>query len=353
MHASLILLPFSWLFGLVVFLRNKAFDWRLLSIRRAGVPVISVGNLTAGGTGKTPLVEYIVNYLLSSGKRVAVVSRGYGRHSAGVVVVSDGKSVLADARIGGDEPVQIARKFPSACVVVGEKRIQAARAAIEQCSAEVVVLDDGFQHRYLHRDLDIVVVNARNDVTQEPMLPAGLRRECLSELRRADVIAMSKVGSISDALEKGARLRRWYQGPLPAYRYKQAGIVSLRDQKPVAIKEIAGLPALAFSGTGDNGGFVQDLRNMQFMVKETIGFHDHHEYSPADVRTILEVAKTSGAKFAITTEKDATRLLASDALHAFRRENLPVYYLCIGLEMLQGEGILTDRIDRVCGGEAD
>ena len=122
-------MPLSWVYGLVVRLRNRLFDSSVLKSSAVAVPVISVGNLTAGGTGKTPLVEYITGYLLTQGRKVGIVSRGYGRASRGVVVVSDGSSLRVDARAGGDEPVQMARKHPAAAVVVGERRVEAALCA--------------------------------------------------------------------------------------------------------------------------------------------------------------------------------------------------------------------------------
>ena len=165
-----LLLPFAWLYAVPITLRNTLFDRGVLKQRAVNVPVISVGNLTVGGTGKTPLVEYIVRYLLALGRRVGVVSRGYKRRSKGVVVVSDGRELRVDARDAGDEPMQIASAFPQAIVVVGERRFDAAQEAV-RLGAEVIVVDDGFQHRYLKRDLNIVVVDSTNDVTAEALLP--------------------------------------------------------------------------------------------------------------------------------------------------------------------------------------
>ena len=162
--------------------RNILFDVGVLPVTAVSVPVISVGNMTAGGTGKTPLVERIVEYLLLRGHRVAVVSRGYGRRSHGVIVVSDGKSVKVDAEHGGDEPVQMQGNSESVCHC--RRAARAAGTAVTDLGARVIVLDDGFQHRYLKRDLNIVVVDART-VSQERLLPAGMRREWFSGVRRA------------------------------------------------------------------------------------------------------------------------------------------------------------------------
>ncbi|MBM2840054.1 MAG: tetraacyldisaccharide 4'-kinase, partial [Bacteroidetes bacterium] len=200
-----LLIPFSWLYGFIIYCRNKAFDWKLLDSVEVGVPVISVGNLTMGGTGKTPLVEYIVKLCLAKGRKVAVVSRGYKRESGGVVVVSDGKSLLANAAQAGDEPVQIAKKFPGAIVIVGERRVDAARMAIDEFGVNAIVLDDGFQHRFLRRDLDILVLDARKDLSRIPMIPAGERREPLASIKRANVVAFSR----TDAATAGNSWMKW------------------------------------------------------------------------------------------------------------------------------------------------
>ncbi len=187
------LLPFSWLYGLAVTVRNLAYDKGWFRQETAGVPVVSVGNITAGGTGKTPLVEYLVRHLVASGKHPAILSRGYRRRSRGVVVVSDGKSMRSDAAMGGDEPVQMARKLATVPVVVAERRIAAARVAVRDFHADVLVLDDGFQHRSLKRDLNILIMDSRRDLVREPLLPVGLRREPLAAVRRANLVVLSKV----------------------------------------------------------------------------------------------------------------------------------------------------------------
>ncbi len=346
------LYPISLLYGLIVYARNKAFDWGLLRVRRAGVPVISVGNLTAGGTGKTPLVEYLVGFLLSARKRVAVVSRGYGRRTRGVLIVSDGKSILTDALGGGHEPLQIARKFPTARVVVGEKRVDAAREAVTRCGADVVVLDDGFQHRYLHRDLDIVVVDGRKSLVREPLLPVGLRREGMSGLHRAQVLAISKASSLAGAREAASQLTRWYTGDLAAFKYRFEGVYALGDQRPVGSAEIAGRPALAFSGIGDHDGFLRELEGLGYRVVKSIRFGDHHEYSSRDLRELGAAMDSARATCGITTEKDAMRLLACERTGIMENGKNVVYYVRVGVDMMLGEEALIDSINRVTGGGA-
>ena len=229
---NILLLPFSWLYAMVMVCRNLAYDRGVFVVRGPGVPVISVGNLTAGGTGKTPLTEYIVGYLRNKHVRVAVVSRGYRRKSRGVVVVSDGKSVLVDATWGGDEPVQIAAKFPGVPVVVGERRVEAARIAVHALGAEVIVLDDGFQHRGIKRDLDILVMDARKDITSERLIPAGMRREPLNAIRRAGIVAFSRA---EDRVVWGPKVHRWYAGEDVLYRYESPTARRAGDHSPVPL----------------------------------------------------------------------------------------------------------------------
>ena len=208
------LLPLSWVYGAVIAARNAAFDTGIFRCRSAGVPLIAVGNMTAGGTGKTPVVEMLVRLLRQRGVSPGVISRGYGRTGRGVVVVADRECVYADAGTGGDEPVQIARKFPGVPVVVGERRFEAAVTAVRRCGAQVIISDDGFQHRWLHRDCDLVVVDGSSDLAAEPLLPAGVRREPMRALRRAHMVALTGCRDAGEAAERGNALRRWYSGPI-------------------------------------------------------------------------------------------------------------------------------------------
>jgi tetraacyldisaccharide 4'-kinase len=170
-----LLFPFSLLYWLVSAVRNWFFDIGFLKSEKVSVPVISVGNISAGGVGKTPFIELLIDNSTTLG-RLSVVSRGYGRKSAGTVVVSDGRGKIASVENSGDEPIQLALKFPKVIVVVDEQRVRGARKAIE-LGAEVILLDDGFQHRYLHRDLDIVLLTSKEILKGDIMLPAGNRRE--------------------------------------------------------------------------------------------------------------------------------------------------------------------------------
>ena len=338
-----LLLPLSRLYGLGMACRNKAFDLGLLKSVDVGVPVISVGNMTMGGTGKTPLVEYIVGACLEKGRHVAVVSRGYKRASKGVVTVSDGNRILTDATLGGDEPVQIARKYPRAIVVVGERRVQAARTAVTGLKADVVIMDDGFQHRSLRRTLDIVVLDSRKDLFLTPMVPAGERREPVSAIKRADVVAMSRADQDTGWWRAKAEI-----AGIPAvhYRYRLDRVMELHPDGERTAAALEDKKMFLFSGIGDHQGFVCQARETCRHIVGDMRFPDHHSYSPRDLSAIVEKAKDEHASALLTTEKDAVRLSGSPVgLKGILRQ-IPLFYVGIAVDITQGRDMLYTMIDK-------
>ncbi len=343
------LLPLSWLYGAGTFVRNKAFDLGILTTSHADVPVISVGNMTAGGTGKTPFVEHLVRMLLQRGRSVAVVSRGYGRTSRGVVVVSDGHGILVDARDGGDEPLQMAKKFPAIRVVVGERRLDAARKAAGDLGADVIVLDDAYQHRYLHRDLDILVLEAAKDIRVEPLLPAGMRREPLAGVSRADCVAWSGASPGISLASLATEIASWYRGPAVAYRFITEAVCRATDDSLVPHQH-AGSRLLAFSGIGNHRRFVEGLRGEGWSVVADIEFPDHHWYGGGDLQRTLREFRDSHADFLMTTEKDAVRLNADPEIRKNFLQAYPVVYARISVEVIEGEETVGSLVDACLAG---
>lgn len=343
------LLPLSWLYASALVLRNLLFDRGVLKSERAGVPVLSVGNMTVGGTGKTPLVEYIVRHLLSMGKRVGVVSRGYKRTSRGVVVVSDGRRVFVGAAEGGDEPVQIATKFREAIVVVGEKRIEAARRAVT-LGAEVLVADDAFQHRQLHRECDIVVVDATRDIGSDAVLPAGRLREPLSGLRRADVVALSHVNAAAVPEAVSDAIRRYYAKATVTFRYGVRDARRAKDDGRASLDVIRRMKLFAFSGIGKHEAFVDQLQNNGFGIVGSLGFADHHPFTERDAELLGIYAKALEADGFITTEKDVARLRSVPALMQQLDAQLPIFYIVIDVEILGGKEFLHHCIEQTLRG---
>jgi len=344
-----LLLPLSWLYGSAVAGRNKAFDGGWLKSEDVGVPVISVGNMTAGGTGKTPFVDYLVRKCEMRGKRVAVISRGYGRRSSGVVIVSDGKQLLADAGTGGDEPVLVARKNPKAIVVVGEKRVAAARIATASFGAEVILLDDGFQHRYIRRGMDIVVIDSTQNLLQEPMLPAGFRREPLAGLRRATLLAFSNLKEDSFSTTSQRDFNKRFAVPMIGFRYKPAGLFRFSDHSRVNLERLQGSRVLAFSGIGNHIRFVEGLKEQGIAVVGDVRFPDHHVYRGADLSRIAGRMKDIRAEVCVTTEKDIVRMMGAQRVAESSMTSLHLHYSRIEVEIVAGENILNKMIDAYVG----
>ena len=199
----------AWLYNKTVALRNLFFDHEVLKIHRLSCPIISVGNLAMGGTGKTPMVVWLARFLSQEGYRVGIVSRGYGGiESKRVTVVSDGKNILADLAISGDEPLMLARQLSGIPVLCSTKRVRAGKAAIEKFDCNVLILDDGFQHRYIARDLDVVMLDSRDPYGSDRIFPRGKMRERATALARAHVLVLSR-SDVGEAAEKRSdNLRR-------------------------------------------------------------------------------------------------------------------------------------------------
>ncbi|MFA6456380.1 MAG: tetraacyldisaccharide 4'-kinase [Bacteroidota bacterium] len=331
------LFPFAAIYGLLVWMRNVFFDVGILKTTDVGVPVISIGNITAGGTGKTPIVIETAKVLLNAGKKVAVVSRGYGRKTTGTIVVSDGSRILADAESGGDEPMQIASHVKDAIVIADENRVRGAKKAVNDFGAEVIVLDDGFQHRYIKRSKDIVLVNSRQLPSETMLIPAGYRREPLHSLKRANAVVVTK--SVD---KKGAEsildvLRIDTQQSAFSCSYQPAGMRHLFGGIAQSTEILKGHIAVAFSGIAAPDAFRQSLESCGVTIKQFFIFDDHHQYSKADLDTIVLAFERSKADFILTTEKDAVRLARfKDTL-----QSLPVSALIMNVTMHQDEAWRT------------
>lgn len=302
------LLPMSWLYGLAVTLRNAAYDTGLFSASDAGVPVISIGNITAGGTGKTPVTADAAHTLLAAGIPAAVVSRGYGRRTAGTVVVSDGRNLLATADEGGDEPVLLAASVPGLVVIADEDRVRGARLAVERFGVRCVLLDDGFQHRRLKRDLDIVLMNEQRPPFVTALLPAGYRREPLSRFARAQAVMVTKSRSPEAAAALLSRPELSHALHRFTASYEGDGVTDIVTGERRPLDALRGLPVAALCGIAEPEGFLHALTAAGADVTERTVFADHHRYTEADVRSVRERAERSGARLVMTTEKDAVKL---------------------------------------------
>ncbi len=302
----------AWVYGRVQAVRRWAYRRRLLPSWRAGAPVISVGNILVGGTGKTPCVEAVCRMLLDAGRRPAVISRGYGgRFDGPWAAVSDGDRVLMDPVDAGDEPVLLAARLPGVPVLVGRDRRKPARAAVDRYGADVLVLDDGFQHLRLRRDLDIVTVDVRNPLGNGHCLPRGLLREGPAALADADVVLLTRTRGVDPARIAAVRadLSRYADGaPILCTGHVPVGLVDPASGETRPLRDLSGRKVLAFAGIGYPEPFFRELEALGARVLEAVPFPDHHPYTRADLEQLDRWAGLMNAQVLVTTEKDAVRL---------------------------------------------
>ena len=271
--------------------------------RRLSRPVVSVGNLAVGGTGKTPLVAFIAGRLLAAGERPAILSRGYGRRlpDDGVTVVSDGARLLADLYRAGDEPLMLARRLPKVPVVVSADRYLAGRLAELALGATVHILDDGFQHFGLARDVDLVLVDPA-DLEHPRTLPAGRLREPVSVLQDADALLVTDPSA--DLADLAART-----GARRAFGLVRQGGAAVEDALDGIHQVPRGCRVVLVSGIARPERFEVEVRAAGYDVAAAVAFRDHHRYTPDDVARVSREVSAVGAALVLTTDKDLMRLL--------------------------------------------
>jgi tetraacyldisaccharide 4'-kinase len=306
--ATLALTPLSGIYGALVKARNALYHRGVLRAHQVNAPVISVGNLTTGGTGKTPLVQWIASELAQNGLRVCVLTRGYGRKTSGRVIVSDGHKILADVNQAGDEAFLLAEKLTGqAAVICDADRVAAARWAIENLRSDVFVLDDAFQHQRIARNLNIVTIDATNPWGNGRLLPSGVLREPVKELARADCIVIThadRSDGIEDLREQIARLC----GGIAVFlsQTKQTRLRPLVQDESSTVPGPS-VPIAAFCAIGNPESFFALLRRAGYQLTHPKAFRDHHHYTQSDIDRIAHDARAHGAQALVTTAKDAVK----------------------------------------------
>jgi tetraacyldisaccharide 4'-kinase len=279
------------------------------------VPVVSIGNIAVGGAGKTPAAIAVARRLHERGRRVAVLSRGYGAARGDPRIASDGERILLEAAEAGDEPLVIARSLPGVSVLCGPKRAAIARLAIERLRADALVLDDGFQHRGLERDLDIVVVDASNPRGNGHLLPRGPNREPWTALARAGLVWLSRVDRASAAglqsLRADARRATGHE-PVESIHAPAAVLDGLAREH--GLTALRGAPVVALSALARPQGFHATLEDLGARVVAARSFRDHHAFTDVELEEAFAAAARAGAHVA-TTEKDAVRIGSRWAAH--------------------------------------
>lgn len=298
-----LLVPPSLVYALLQRLRATMYRAGWMGTVHLPRPVVSIGNLTAGGTGKTPLTAYIAESLLSRGVRVAVLSRGYGGSCEGQTrIVSDGRDIFLAPEECGDEPFQLASTIPGLMVVIGTDRHEAGLLALQSLNPDLFLLDDGFQHLRLHRDLDILLLDCAHPFGNGWTLPAGLLREPAAAAGRAGLIIHTRCppGASPAAIVPGKQAC--------AASHRLIDLRPLAGGEAVPFSALKGSKCLAFAGIAQPEEFFAGLRDQGLDVVQTRLFSDHAGYGQARVEAIRAVMKECGAEYAVTTEKDGVKL---------------------------------------------
>jgi len=329
----------AWLYELAVRVRTVAYETNYLKSRKLDTAVVSVGNITVGGTGKTPLVEYIARYLTSEGYSIAILTRGYGRHSRGQKLLNapsgagahqgkdpsparTGDVVTIDDSLArgfhgtpsylefGDEPVMLSRALPEVPIVVNANRFEGGRWAEQNLHPDVIILDDAYQHLALARDVNVLVLDATDPFGGERMIPFGRLREPLFGIKRADAIIVTRAHRPFD---QGRLLSvlRYFLGDKVPVMYAHSSIVRLRHletQQSYDAQEFRGWNAAVMCGIGNPSAFSDDLIQIGVNIATEEFFRDHRVFTHKDLEKVVESASKAGADMIVTTEKDAVRL---------------------------------------------
>lgn len=277
-------------YGLVVAIRNRLYDRGLLGSHTVNVPVVCVGNLTAGGTGKTPLVIWLCGYLQQHGRRCAILTRGYKTRPGEMT----------------DEPAELAKACGEVPVIVNSDRVAGARKAIEHYQADILILDDGFQHRRLTRDLDIVAIDSTCPFGYGRILPAGLLRESPKALKRAGAAVLTRSSQVPPGELEAIRqqIETLSPGlPVAAANHRLRCAVTLKNEQ-IALGDLAGKAVYAFCGIGNPAAFFSSLQQNGMNVVGSETFDDHHAYTPEDMERIFTQARHCGAQLVLCTQKD-------------------------------------------------
>jgi tetraacyldisaccharide 4'-kinase len=353
----------SWIFSGIVQLRLWLYRNRILRDHPLGCLVVVVGNLTVGGTGKTPVVEKFARALRDRGRKVAILSRGYKSKAPpfwkkawyGIThtdeppprVVSDGQNVLLDSEQAGDEPYMLARNLPGVVVLVDKNRVKSGAYAIKKYGCDTLVLDDGFQYLALKGRLNLLLIDKTNPFGNGQMLPRGILREPIKHLRRANYIFLTKSNGQRDPdleaqiakYKPDADVIECVHKPQFLQRLDSApGVAGAREE----LGWLKGKRVFAFSGIATPESFEKFLRDLGALLVGRERYLDHYRYTPEDLEHLYDTAERERADFMVTTEKDAVRI--SDPAGS----PIPIYYLRLEIEIIRGAADFDEAVGRIC-----
>ena len=340
--------------------RNWMYDKRVIRHRALGCLVVSIGNVSCGGTGKTPVVEVFARSLSAQGRKVAILSRGYrskkltfrqklaARFKQQKIdlppkVVSDGKNLLLDSEYAGDEPFMLASNLPDVAVVVDKDRVKSGIYAIENFGTDVIILDDGFQYLMFKAHINIVLVDSTDPFGNGHVLPRGILREPIKNIRRADYIFLTK----SDGSHKLEHLKNFIRrhtrrAEIIECCHKPKHLVKLFTGEQMPLEMLSGLKVAALSAIARPESFEGFLEQLGAKLVLKDHYADHHRYTQQEIIDFINQAKAAGAEYIVTTEKDAVRIPKLD------RCDVPLYFLRIQIDILSGRESFEQCISRIC-----
>lgn len=348
----------SLLFGLLIRFRCWLYRTRIFRSRSLGCLVVVVGNLTVGGTGKTPIVEKFARSLAARGRKVAILSRGYKGKQASIYkriwrsiihapvpppkVVSDGKNVLLDSEVAGDEPYMLAKNLPGVVVLVDKDRVKAGSYAIEVFGADTLILDDGYQYLRLKGRLNLLLIDKTNPFGNGRELPRGILREPIRHLKRASYIFLTKSDGQPD-LELEETIRKYHPSvEIIECNHEPQYLQAVGNCKRLSLEDLAGLRIAAFSAIASPDSFEKSLRSYGAELLFTKRFLDHHRYSHDELYEFFRKAQAQGVDMIITTEKDAVRV-PEDMV-----TSVPLYFLRLEINILKGGNDFEKAVSDVC-----
>ncbi len=343
----LVLYPLSMLYYSGVTLRNYLYDKGWLKITKVDCCVIAIGNLSSGGTGKTPLAEWLIDYLLQKNLRPAYLSRGYARRTRGFILVNPLHHSVKEV---GDEALMIALRYPQIPVAVCEDRVKGAQRLLQEHTIDVIILDDAYQHRKIARDLDILVINQERPPWKDYLLPAGTLREPFKNYERADAVVIT---SLNENFSKERFRKRIKNKPLVFFQKTVQQIIPFSPLLPVYnLSDLQHRPVILFSGIANNKQFFDSVTQLKAHIVKHFKFRDHFTYKKKHIEFLVkrwERLKENNAfkhsPILLTTEKDWVRLINRSELVSLFRE-IPFYYLKSGLNCLEGNQVLQQLIER-------
>lgn len=325
--ARSILTVLAWLYRLVIAVRNRLYDNGWLPIARFSVPIVCIGNITVGGTGKTPMVVWVCRYLQERGRKVVVLSRGYKKASD-----------------DNDETRMLRRVLPSVPMVVDGDRVRGVRTALARYEPEVIVLDDGFQHRRLGRDLDIITIDCTCPFGYGHLLPRGLLREPVSQLGRAAAVVLTRsdlvAGQELDRLTQQVERIAGAAVPIAYSHHEPVGLYDVKE-KEVPLAELQSRRAVLFCGIGNPESFVAAMVRLGVEVAAVRFFSDHYHYQARDCETLKALARENNAELLVTTEKDWVKLAEIEG--AMQMEGL--HWLRVEAQLSRGYRQLSEKLD--------